>query len=79
MYRIGTGGTVTGAGSFLKEQNPDINFVYRSLIRACKERRQILNSHGVVVVEPAESAHLNGGKPGDRVTIMSAFLLENER
>ncbi|KAL6142772.1 hypothetical protein ACLB2K_061048 [Fragaria x ananassa] len=64
---IGTGGTVTGAGSFLKEQNPDIKvelaFVY--FIR-CKERRVIFNSHGLVVygVEPAESAVLNGSKPG---------------
>ncbi|CAI0384224.1 unnamed protein product [Linum tenue] len=52
---IGTGGTVTGAGKFLKEKNPEIK---------------------VYGIEPAESAILNGGKPGIVPDVLDVQLLD---
>ncbi|KAL9265164.1 Cysteine synthase-like protein, partial [Drosera capensis] len=51
---IGTGGTVTGAGKFLKEQNPAIKVLALDDFYLTK----------VYGVEPSKSAILNGGLPG---------------
>ncbi|XP_014751051.1 cysteine synthase isoform X1 [Brachypodium distachyon] len=73
---IGTGGTITGAGKFLKEMNPDIQvtdttdfcsliflFFFLCLIRLWVDCgvHFYLKIYGV---EPSESAVLSGGKPG---------------
>lgn len=75
---IGTGGTITGAGKFLKEMNPDIQvtdttdfcsliflFFFLCLIRLWVDCgvHFYLKIYGV---EPSESAVLSGGKPGEK-------------
>ncbi|KAF1880269.1 hypothetical protein Lal_00048905 [Lupinus albus] len=54
---IGTGGTITGAGRFLKERNPEIKvdfYTMPSFISKLEEKE----------LKPAESAVLSGGQPG---------------
>ncbi|KAG8373070.1 hypothetical protein BUALT_Bualt12G0132500 [Buddleja alternifolia] len=70
---IGTGGTITGTGKFLKEQNPSIK-VSSTLLISQSYLVLILslsflflsNFSYIYCVEPDESAVLLGGKPGEK-------------
>lgn len=77
---IGTGGTVTGAGKYLKEQNPDIKvcifciygknivliwiFFFPCYYLLCHSFSPCFYVQ-LYGVEPVESAILSGGKPGE--------------
>ncbi|KAF6134409.1 hypothetical protein GIB67_038148 [Kingdonia uniflora] len=64
---IGTGGTITGVGRFLKEQNPNIKVILPGYMIDPQKSYPPLNksvTQSVIGIEPSESNILSGGKPG---------------
>lgn len=66
---VGTGGTISGAGKFLKEKNKDFkvqNWYITEHLLDTKASEHLFYQQ-VYGVEPAESAVLSGGQPGELV------------